>query len=75
MVANAIASGTTSSDSAKKRKGPPSANEIFTDPVPVVTNDSTPLNASRVPTVPQRIYVNSQTKVRVHHSYVSFSLN
>lgn len=60
MSANAVATGIPH-DTAKKRKGPPSANEIFTDPVPV-TGDAT-TNGGSAPNAPKKVFVVQSNKV------------
>lgn len=47
MASNASASG-ISNDTAKKRKGPPSANEIFSDPVIVSRGGDTASNGDPI---------------------------
>lgn len=64
MVANVTATGIPN-DSAKKRKGAPSANEIFQDPVPLNSNNI--LNEASTPNVSSKIHVNPQKKVISSH--------
>jgi hypothetical protein len=60
MSANVVATGIPH-DPLRKRKGPPSANEIFTDPVPV-TGDAA-YNGGAVPAAPNRVFVAQSNKV------------
>jgi hypothetical protein len=62
MVSNATSTGIPN-DTIKKRKGPPSANEIFTDPVPVTNHVN--INGKTTQRVPQRVYVSQSNKVRI----------
>jgi len=63
MAASATSTGIPN-DTAKKRKGPPSATEIFTDPVPG-TGDST-YNGDQVPIPAKKVYVPASKKVCFH---------
>jgi hypothetical protein len=60
MTSNATATGVPH-ETAKKRKAPPSANEIFTDPVPVT--DTTNYNGDRVQNSTKKVYVGQSKKV------------
>jgi hypothetical protein len=60
MSANAVATGIPH-DPVKKRKGPPSANEIFKDPVPV-TGDAAS-NGGSVHGAPKKVFVAQSNKV------------
>ena len=48
-------------ETIKKRKGAPSANEIFTGPVPVI--DEATYGGDRIHPVPRRAYVNHSSQV------------
>ena len=62
MVGNASSTGIPNHDTAKKRKGAPTTNEIFTEPV-AVTPETT-VNGSRVQTGPKKVFVAQSNKVR-----------
>ena len=62
MVSNATASG-IGNDTAKKRKGPPSANEIFSDPVGVTTGGDTASNGETI-VAPVKVFPIQSQKVR-----------
>lgn len=62
MATSATASG-LGNDTAKKRKGPPSATEIFTDPIPVT--GSATYNGDRVPIPAKKVYVSSSHQVSI----------
>lgn len=61
MVSNATSTGIPNQDAAKKRKGAPTTNEIFTELVPVTPE--TTVNGSRVQTGPKKIFVAQSNKV------------
>lgn len=60
MAASATSTGIPN-DTAKKRKGPPSATEIFTDPVPGAGDAA--YNGDRVPVPTKKAYVPSSKQV------------
>lgn len=60
MVSNATSTGIPN-DTVKKRKGAPSANEIFSDPVPAT--DETMFNGNRIQNAPKRKYVSQPSQV------------
>ena len=62
MATSATASG-LGNDTAKKRKGPPSASEIFTDPIPVTGNAA--YNGDRVPIPAKKVHVSSSHNVSI----------
>jgi hypothetical protein len=62
MASNATASG-IGNDTAKKRKGPPSANEIFSDPVIVTRGGDTASNGETI-VAPVRVFPIQSQKVR-----------
>jgi hypothetical protein len=62
-MVNATASG-IGNDTAKKRKGPPSANEIFSDPVIVTSGGDTASNGDSIVAV--KTFSNQSLKVHSH---------
>ena len=70
MASNATSTGIPN-DTAKKRKGAPSANEIFTEPVPAA--NETVFNGERTQNAPKRVYVSQSKQVFsdcMHANYV-----
>lgn len=61
MASNGSSTGIPS-DTAKKRKGAPTANEIFTEPVPTAT-DKAAYNGNRGKPVPMKMYAAQSRKV------------
>jgi hypothetical protein len=67
MASGAVATGIPN-DTAKKRKIPPSASEIFTDPV-VPATDETTYNGTRDKVAAKNVYTAQSSKVRSHRIY------
>ena len=63
MVSNTSSATGIPNDTAKKRKGAPSTNEIFTSPVSVT--DETMYNGDRIQTAPKRVFVSQPNQVDV----------
>ena len=61
MPSNASSATGIPNETAKKRKGAPSANEIFTAPVPVT--DETIYTGDSIQTAPRRVFVNQSNQV------------
>jgi hypothetical protein len=61
MASNATSTAIPNPDTAKKRKGAPTTNEIFTEPV-AMTPETT-VNGSRVQTGPKKVFVAQSNKV------------
>jgi hypothetical protein len=62
MGSNATSTGIPNNDTAKKRKGAPTTNEIFTEPVAVIP-ETTTVNGSRMQTGPKKVFVAQSNKV------------